>query len=97
MRWNHFGPIVLCLFPVVVGCVGADSPSKPTAQIFAGVPAEIDSAASYLIYLHGAIIENEGVRPTHAEYGVYEYRDILEVFAEHGFVVISEARPSGTD
>ena len=97
MRWKDLGLIVLCLFPVVVGCVGPESFSKPTAQIFSCVPAEIDPAASYLIYLHGAIIENEGVRPTHAEYGVYEYREILEVLAERGFVVISEARPPGTD
>lgn len=97
MRWKHFGPVVLCLFPVVIGCVGPESPSNPTAQIFPGVPAEIDPLARYLIYLHGAIIENKGVRPTHPEYGVYEYQSILEVFAEHGFVVISEARPPGTD
>jgi hypothetical protein len=66
-------------------------------EIFASVPPEIDLDARYLIYLHGAIIENEGVRPTHPEYGVYEYREILENFVERGFVVISEARAPGTD
>jgi hypothetical protein len=74
---------------------------RPTAgsarQIFQDVPAEIDPDARYLFYLHGAIIERAGVRPTHPRFGVSEYRLILEVFANEGFVVISEARPAGTD
>jgi hypothetical protein len=61
------------------------------------VPAEIDPDARYLFYLHGAIIERAGERPTHPEFGVYEYQRILEVLAERDFVVISEARAAGTD
>jgi hypothetical protein len=78
---------------------GAESQqaAEPTREIHADVPEVIDSTARYLIYLHGAIIERAGVRPTHAEFGVYEYRKILEVFDERSFVVISEARPEGTD
>ena len=72
-------------------------PAEASPQIFADVPAEIDPGARYLIYLHGAIIETQGVRPTHPRFGVYEYREILEVLAGRGFVVISEARPAGTD
>jgi len=71
--------------------------SEPALQIFNDVPAEIDPDARYLFYLHGAIIERAGVRPTHPKFGVYEYLEILEVFAGRGFVVISEARPAGTD
>jgi hypothetical protein len=93
------------LVPVLMGLVlcapacGAEDPppAEASPQIFADVPAEIDPGASYLIYLHGAIIEKEGVRPTHPRFGVYEYEEILSTFAERGFVVISEARPSGTD
>jgi hypothetical protein len=95
---NRLALVGVCLCWFAVGCgaenrVGLEHGSK----IFSDVPPEIDLDARYLIYLHGAIIENEGVRPTHPEYGVYEYVEILEVFAERGFVVISEARPSGTD
>ena len=73
-------------------------PSGAAAQrIHSQVPAEMDPHARYLIYLHGAIIETQGVRPTHPRFGVYEYQEILEVFAERGFIVISEARPAGTD
>ena len=71
--------------------------SAATQRIHSQVPAEIDSHARYLIYLHGAIIETQGVRPTHPRFGVYEYEEIIEVLAARGFVVISEARPAGTD
>ena len=93
------------LVPVLMGFVllatafeAADPPSATASpQIFADVPAEVDPGACYLIYLHGAIIETEGVRPTHPRFGVYEYEEILATLAERGFVVISEARPAGTD
>jgi hypothetical protein len=61
------------------------------------LPADIDRSTRHLFYLHGAIIERAGERPTHPKFGVYEYRKILEEFARRGFVVISEARPEGTD
>jgi hypothetical protein len=87
----------MCLVLVAPGCGEADPPpTESVLQIFAAIPAEIDPDARYLIYLHGAIIERAGIRPTHPEFGVYEYREILGVFAERGFVVISEARPAGT-
>jgi predicted esterase len=71
--------------------------AEPTREIYADVPEAIDPTDRYLIHLHGAIIERAGVRPTHPEFGIYEYQKILEVFADRGFVVISEARPEGTD
>ena len=93
------------LVPVLMGLVllatagGAEDPppAEASPQIFADVPATIDPGARYLIYLHGAIIETQGVRPTHFRFGVYEYREILEVLAGRGFVVISQARPAGTE
>jgi len=98
MSWKLFGSMVLFLVLGATAC-GAEDPAtiESAFQIFTDVPAEIDPDARYLIYLHGAIIERAGVRPTHPQFGVYEYQQILEVFAERGFVVISEARPSGTD
>jgi hypothetical protein len=80
-------------------CCGAGAPPAPETppQIYSELPAAVDPDARYLVYLHGAIIERAGSRPTHPEFGVYEYRQILEVFADRGLVVISEARPSGTE
>jgi len=74
----------------------------PTKALGAGrvlrsLPDKIDPRQDYLIYLHGRIIEEEGVRPTSPQFGVYEYEKILADFAKRGFVVISEPRPRNTD
>ena len=61
------------------------------------IPERIDPEARYLIYLHGAIIENKGVRPTDPKYGTYEFIEILQALERKGFVVITESRPKGTD
>jgi hypothetical protein len=60
------------------------------------IPEHPDRGARYVIYLHGRIIEDQGPRPTHKQWGVYEYRKILETLASAG-TVISEQRRSGTD
>ena len=79
------------------GGVEMPAESVSAGHISSDVPVEVDASAHYLIYLHGRIIEDQGVRPTHPVFGVYEYREILEDFAGRGFDVISEARPAGTD
>jgi len=98
MSWKQSGPTILCLVMVATAC-GAEDPTaaESSPQVFSEVPAVIDPDARYLVYLHGAIIETQGVQPTHPRFGVYEYQEILEVLAGHGFIVISEARPAGTD
>jgi predicted esterase len=84
---------------LVTAACGAGNPGEveTSVRILADVPEVIDPDGRYLIYLHGAIIERAGVRPTHPKFGVYEYQKVLEAFAERGFLVISEARPDGTD
>ena len=59
------------------------------------MPEAVRPDARYVFYLHGRIIEEEGPRPTHPEYGVYEYRAILDTLASEGAEVISEMRPPG--
>ena len=85
------------LFLVVCGCTAEGLPKETSRRIFGEMPDEIEASARYLFYLHGRIIEEKGVRPTHPRFGVYEYREILETFADLGFVVISEVRPSAAD
>lgn len=60
-------------------------------------PQTIDPDARYLFYLHGKIIEDQGLPAVSAEYGEYQYEEILETFSGHGFTVISEVRPQDTD
>jgi hypothetical protein len=64
--------------------------------IYEGVPEKIDVKAKYLFYLHGRIIEEQGIRPTSEKFGVYEYGKILDTLKNKGFIVISEARKGNT-
>ncbi len=60
-------------------------------------PSTIDPAKHYLFYLHGKIIEDQGIPAFSPEYGEYKYETILEKLASHGFVIISEQRQKNTD
>lgn len=73
------------------------SPTSPLALAGFGFPAEIDPSERYLFYLHGRIIEDQGIPAISPGYGEYRYEDILKEFQENGFVVISELRPRNTD
>jgi len=60
-------------------------------------PARIDSPDRYLFYLHGKIVEDQGLPAVSEEFGEYRYKAILEALQGYGFVVISELRPSDAD
>jgi hypothetical protein len=60
-------------------------------------PDSIDPAKRYLIYLHGKIIEDQGIPAISPDYGEYEYTAILETLSEHDFIVISDQRPKNAD
>ncbi len=74
--------------------------STPTAALDLSAyafPNSIDPAAKYLFYLHGKIIEDQGIPAVSPDFGEYQYEAILEKFANHGFAVISEQRPKNTN
>ena len=60
-------------------------------------PNSIDPAKRYLFYLHGKIIEDQGIPAIDPDYGEYEYGTILKRLSGYGFIVISEQRPKNTD
>ncbi len=66
------------------------------AIILEQVPDAPVKDKDYLFYLHGLIVEEAGIRPKSDEHGYYEYQLILEELARHGLIVVSEARPQGT-
>jgi hypothetical protein len=72
-------------------------PSRTPKLTDYGFPDSTDPAKQYLFYLHGRIIEEQGIPATSPEYGEYEYQAILNKLGGHGFVVISETRPKDTD
>jgi hypothetical protein len=71
--------------------------SKSEIRIRYGFPTEIDPNQRYLFYLHGKIIEDQGLPAISSEYGEYKYVEILDAFQSNGLVVISEQRPRDTD
>jgi hypothetical protein len=55
------------------------------------VPAET------IFYLHGRIVEDEGPRPVHERFGLYDYPAIVDALGSEGATVVSEVRESGTN
>lgn len=60
-------------------------------------PSTTDPSATYLIYLHGRVVENLGPRPTDSSFGLYDYPAILEALDGTGATVISAQRRPNTD
>ena len=79
--------LFILLAAFLTGCSG-----PPTYEF----PDSIDSSQRYMFYLHGKIIEDQGLPAISLEYGEYEYEAILKSLREHGFIVISEQRPKDT-
>lgn len=69
---------------------------KPSLPLVNG-STTIDASAQYLFYLHGKIIEDQGLPAVSPDYGAYEYEAIIETLQSHGFVVRSEQRAKDTD
>jgi hypothetical protein len=60
-------------------------------------PASIDPGKRYLFYLHGKIIEDQGLPAISPDFGEYEYTAILKKLSDYDFIVISEQRFQNTD
>jgi hypothetical protein len=65
--------------------------------ISACVPKKTDGSQKFLFYLHGGIVQEQGINAVSPRFGAYEYLKILDTLRSHGFYVISEARPRGTE
>lgn len=80
-----------------IAAVTTRLPSPTFALSDYAFPSSIDPAKSYLFYLHGKIIEDQGLPAISPDFGEYEYAGILAKLSGYGFVVISEVRPKNTD
>ena len=84
----------------VSGCSSSRSPLTVDGVLTGDDIAARDSFdrnSRFIIYLHGKIIEDEGVNAEHPEHGRYEYFETLSFLATSGGQIISEVRPSGAD
>ena len=88
------GYFLACALSLVLSACA--SPAKPGAVLHE-IPSDARADDRYAIYLHGRIVEDQGIRPTDPRFGVYEYEDNLAALAEGGLQVISEVRLPNTD
>jgi hypothetical protein len=87
-----FTPTAMSAIPLL-----SITPTVTSALSAFAFPDSIDPTAKYLFYLHGKIIEDQGLPAVSPDFGEYEYEAILQKFAGYGFKVISEQRPKNTD
>lgn len=73
------------------------SASMRRGSVNSSLPENIDPDEHYLFYLHGKIIEDEGVDAVSPQFGAYEFQEILNYLADGGFQVIGEVRTAPTD
>ena len=64
---------------------------------YSSIPDQVNPDEYYIFYIHGAIIETEGVDAVSPEFGLYEFSKILEYFSENGYNVIAEIRGPTSD
>lgn len=83
------------LFVLIVCISLGGSVSSQTISAF--IPERVEASQRFLFYLHGGIIQEQGVNAISPRFGAYEYLKILDTLSSHGFHVISEARPRGTE
>jgi len=75
-----------------------DSPTSGTSgTVMSSLPDAIDPNGRYLFYIHGRIMEDEGVDAISPQFGLYEFTDILSYLAGAGFKTIGEVRSGSTD
>ena len=60
-------------------------------------PNSIDPTKRYMFYLHGKILEDQGIPAVSPEFGEYRYEEILMTLQSYGFEVNSEQRPKDAD
>jgi putative hemolysin len=79
-------------------CQPAGRGPTPTISLAGfAFPTPIDPQQRYLFYLHGKIIEDQGLPAVSPDFGEYEYGAILQALSEGRLRVISEQRPKDTD
>ena len=65
-------------------------------SISTSVPKKPDINSTYLFYLHGGVVQEQGANAVSKYYGKYEYQDILDTLKNRDFYIISEIRPKNT-
>jgi hypothetical protein len=70
--------------------------TQAPGRVMPRAPERPAADGRYLFYLHGRIVEDQGVDAVSPEHGPYEYSAIVQQLAASEFAVISEARAPNT-
>jgi hypothetical protein len=97
-NWVMFTKTALLIPPTILMTILVIS--TPTlafaSDIISEPPEAVTPDMHYVFYLHGQIVQNDGPRPTHPRFGLYDYPLIIETIAASGVTVISERRQPET-
>ena len=81
--------VVMCpLLGVPVGPVMAKT-------VLPDLPERISPDASYIIYVHGRIIETQGPEAVSDRFGPYDFKGITQALSARGHIVIAQLRAPG--
>jgi hypothetical protein len=89
--------VVITLLPTVSPTPIAQSTKDEQESSSYEFPSSINPANRYMFYLHGRILEDQGIPAISPEYGEYQYDAILRTLQNYGFVIISERRPKNAN
>ena len=82
---------------IVILLMGFATGLAHAGTVVTDVPEKPDPASTYVIYLHGRIVEQGGPRAVDARFGAYDYGGVLDALAQRGAVVVSAQRPRDTN
>lgn len=89
--------VTVALMPTITPIPKASPIPSEIEQAGYEFPNMIDPTKRYMFYLHGKILEDQGVPAVSPEFGEYRYEEILRTLQSYGFEVISEQRPKHAD
>ena len=103
--------LIILVISFLVGCQKAEEGLLPTStpppeasptltgteQEGYEFPKSIDPTKRYMFYLHGKILEDQGIPAVSPEFGEYQYEEILKTLQNYGFEIISEQRPKNAN
>ena len=87
------GDVAMTILPTITPTPKAAPTSTENELSEYAFPNTVDPKKRYMFYLHGMILEDQGIPAVSPEFGEYLYEDILKTLQSYGFQVISEQRP----
>lgn len=82
---------------LIIACLFSLSHNAVAGEIFWRFPNKISASEKYLFYVHGKIIETDGVSPISPRFGHYQFHRIVTRLAKGKANVIARVRRGETD